>query len=82
MKNLSRICFLFLCVAVMSVALSSCGKDSCYECLGFDDGTTSLEDLGTICVGDDDGSGGSVTEEALEQAVAAYELFGGNCTKK
>lgn len=78
MKNLLKTSFVLFFFAALSLGFTSCGGDDCYECLGDD----TLEDLGTICVGDDDGAGGEVTSEQLEQAVAAYELFGGTCTKK
>lgn len=66
---------------VLVLPLNSC-KDNqdCYVCTGFDDGTTSLDDLGTICVGGDDGAGGTYTLEEVQAAVGAYELFGGTCT--
>lgn len=73
---------MFLFVATLSISLTSCDKDTCYECTGFDDGTTSLEDLGTICEGDDDGAGGTISSDQLDAAVASYELFGGTCEKK
>jgi len=81
MKNLVKISFQLVFVAAFFLSLSSC-KDTCYVCTGFDDGTISLEDLGTICEGGDDGAGGTYTEEQLEAAVLLYEGFGGNCTKE
>ena len=73
---------LVLVIAVLTtLSLTSC-KDMCYECTGFDDGTTTLDDLGTICVGQDDGLGGTTSEDDVHQAVAAYRAFGGTCVMK
>ncbi len=83
MKNFAKIAGVFVFALVLGLGMTSCKDDDvCYECTGFDDGTTSLEDLGTICEGDDDGTGNAITEEELEAAVAAYEAFGGSCRKK
>ena len=83
MKNLLKSFSTLLFAFSLCLFITSCGDDDvCYNCVGFDDGTTSLEDLGTICEGDDDGAGGEVSEDDLEAAVAAYELFGGTCTKQ
>lgn len=75
MKNLLRFCVLVAFAAMISIATTSCKKDTCYEC-------DSAGDVSTICEGDDDGSGGTVTEAQLEAAVALIEGFGGTCTKK
>ena len=82
MKQLLRILQLLIIITFFSIALNSCDKELCYECIGFDNGTTSLEDLGTICEGDDNGVGGTYSEDELEEAVDLYEAFGGSCTKK
>lgn len=60
-----------------TISLTSCDSNTCYECTGYDDGTVSLEDLGTICLEDynDD-------EEALDDAVTVYEAFGGTCVEQ
>lgn len=82
MKSLTRTCFTVLCILMMGISLSSCGKDACYECLGFDDGTVSLDDLGTVCEGEMGDDGQEITAESLETLVNLYEAFGGTCTKK
>ncbi len=75
--------FMAIALFAMTFSLASCGDDdNCYECVGFDDGTTSLEDLGRVCEGDDDGSGGSVTSAQLDEAIELYEALGGTCTKQ
>ena len=75
MKLFSKLAaVLFVCAFLFA----SCNKTTCYNCVGFDDGTTSLEDLGTICEGDST----SATKEELDAAVALYEAFGGTCTKE
>lgn len=66
-----------LCVVTLLFVFTSCSKELCYECTGFDDGTTALEDLGTICEGEN-----SATKEEVKAAAATYELLGGTCTKK
>ena len=83
MKKLLKIALLFVFAATFSMVTSSCGKDTCYECTGFDDGMgNSLDDLGEVCEGDDDGSGGTLDGDALETAVSLYEALGGTCNKK
>lgn len=80
MKNFMKICAVILIASLLPVA--SCTEEDdrmCYVCTGFDDGTTSLDDLGTICEGDDNGVGGVITLPQLQAAVADYELFGGTC---
>ena len=76
MKLTSKL--VMLCAFALLFIFASCGKELCYECKGYDDGTVSLEDLGTICEGDAD----NATKEDLEDAVTIYEALGGTCTKK
>lgn len=60
---------------VLLFMFSSCAKDVCYECTGFDDGTTSLDDA-TICEGE------NTTKQELEAAVTLFESLGGTCKKQ
>jgi len=81
MKKLFNTNFLILATALICFTFVSC-KDMCYECVGFDDGTTMLEDLGTICEGADNGQGGTFSEDDIHSTVATYRNFGGTCTMK
>ena len=77
MKKLS---FLFIMFFTVILTFSSCGDDDiCYVCTGFDDGITSLIDLGEICVGDQNSLGAVTTEESILEGVQAYEAEGGTC---
>jgi len=77
MKLLSKISMVVMALA-MTFAFSSCDKDLCYSCVGFDDGAgNSLEDLGTVCEGDN-----GATEDEVKDAVDLYEALGGTCTKQ
>lgn len=80
MKNFIKITYSFLFICAFSLCLTSCGGDTCYECT-TDDGAGNTETT-TFCEGEDDGSGGTITEEALEEAVTLIEAFGGTCEKQ
>jgi hypothetical protein len=83
MKNLAKAFMLIVFAVGLTCMSTSCKKDSgCYDCTGFDDGTISVDDLGEVCVGSDDGQGGTFTDESLEEMVTIYEAFGGTCKKK
>ena len=77
MKNLIR---LGLSIFVITL-LSSCDKDVCYECNAISSGTTIVASF-SICEGDDDGSGGTLTETQVNATIAGHEALGGTCTKK
>lgn len=85
MKNLLKFGNILLLAAFCSLFIVSCDDDddtNCYECLGYDDGTTSLEDLGTVCEGELDEDGVTITAESLDASILLYEGFGGTCTKQ
>ncbi len=79
MKNVLKLSLVLLVIGLLS---TSCKKDLCYECTGYSEDGVTVEDIPSICEGDDDGNGGTFTEESLKDFVAIYEAFGGDCKKK
>lgn len=79
MKFLSKITVAVLAVGLV-FGLSSCkdDDDSCTTCDAITIAGYEFPET-TICVGDDDGAGGTYTQEQIDSEVAAFELLGGNC---
>jgi hypothetical protein len=76
MKNVFKFACLFVVCLFVAFSFSSCDKDTCYEC------TLSGSETEEICEGDDDGSGGTISSDDLDAAVAVFISFGYDCQKK
>ncbi len=86
MQFLSKI--FFVSSLLFFISFSSCSDDGegnngdCTVCDAVDisEGgvVVQLPDL-NICVGDDDGSGGTVTQELIDELVDTYLAVGGTC---
>lgn len=84
MKLLSRFLTLLAFAATLTLLTTSCDNDTCFECNehSFEDGGVTLTvDAFSVCEGDDNGSGGSITREEIDIAIAFHEATGGICTE-
>jgi len=84
MKFLSKLLFLSLALCA-TFALASCGGDddtTCANCTESEvnNGNLTLT-LSAInnCVGDDNGAGGTFTQEDIDNLIASYEAGTGSC---